>query len=678
MKLSLLIALAASLAMLQPAWAQPADALMVGGLPLAKGPYDGTLDALNRYRCPPWYRDAKFGIWSHWGPQSVPMAGDWYARKMYEEGSDIYKFHLQTYGHPSKFGFKDIVPLWKGDGFDAERLMGLYEKAGAKYFVCAAVHFDNFDLWNSKFNRWNAVQMGARRDVVGEWRQAARRHGLRFGVSEHLAASFAWFQPSHGADKAGPLAGVPYDGADPRFQDFYHRRAVEGDGWITGDAEFQAEWQRRIRDLLDQHQPDLLLSDSPLPFSTIGSGLVSHFYNSSLLAQAGQVAEGAAPGQVLGEVAGQAQAVYICKQFGGSRWVQQAEGEAPGSIPDEPWQAAMTISDWYYRRGLTYCSASEIIGTLADTVSKNGNLLLNVTHRPDGSLDKEAEALLQEMADWFKVNGEAIYGTRPWSVFGERGLAPLGANGSVRTQDIRYTRRGDTLYAILLGWPGRQAVLRALAVDSPLAEGERPEVTMLGSPDVLLWKRTSAGLAVELPPQAPSRHATVLKISGLKMPTNLAPAAPSQWQQRLLAPGKAVWADESGSLALAPDQAELHGAMKVQDVGENRNIGYWDNPADFLTWDQIQVSQPGTYRVVLRAATAFPSADFVIEVAGRELKGQVLAGAGWYDFRPFEVGTVEIKEAGTITLKIRTVSPQTWHGIDIQSLLLLRTEPEAP
>ena len=221
-------------------------------LPIAPGPFRPTMDSLEQYQCPQWFRDAKFGIWAHWGPQAVPMEGDWYARKIYEQGSDDYNYHLAHYGHPSKFGYKDIIPLWKAEKWDPDRLMSLYKKAGAQYFVSMGSHHDNFFLWNSKLNRWNAVNMGPHRDVVGDWQKAAKKYGLYFGVSEHLGASFTWFQDSHGSDKTGPLAGVPYDGANPAFADLYHFPAKPGDtGWYSNDPRWQREWYAEIKELVD-------------------------------------------------------------------------------------------------------------------------------------------------------------------------------------------------------------------------------------------------------------------------------------------------------------------------------------------------------------------------------------------------------------------------------------------
>ena len=187
-------------------------------------PFTPDWDSLKRYRCPDWFRDAKFGIWSHWGPQAVPEGGDWYARNLYVQDHPAHHLHLQKFGHPSKVGFKDVIPHWKAQNFDAsqaDRLMRLYQAAGARYFVSMGVHHDNFDLWNSKHHRWNAVNMGPKKDIVGLWAAAARDHGLRFGVSEHLERSYNWFNTNKGSDKEGPLAGVPYDGNDPRYADLY-------------------------------------------------------------------------------------------------------------------------------------------------------------------------------------------------------------------------------------------------------------------------------------------------------------------------------------------------------------------------------------------------------------------------------------------------------------------------
>ena len=234
---------------------------------IKKGPFEGTVESLSKFECPQWFKDAKFGIWSHWGPQSVPMYGDWYARNMYIEGSEQYMYHYRTYGHPSKFGYKDIVKLWKAEKFDPAALMDLYVEAGAKYFVGQAMHHDNFDNFDSAHNPWNSTKVGPMKDISGMWKKEAKLRGLPFGLSEHLAASYTWLAASHGADKKGPYAGVPYDGADPANESLYrdndseHLITDNGWNWYTKNPRYHVDWFNRIKDVIDKLQPDLLYSD---------------------------------------------------------------------------------------------------------------------------------------------------------------------------------------------------------------------------------------------------------------------------------------------------------------------------------------------------------------------------------------------------------------------------------
>jgi len=468
------------------------------------GPFQPTWESLRQYQCPEWFRDAKLGIWAVWGPEAVPQQGDWYARQMYEEGSADYSYHVAHYGHPSKFGYKDIIPLWKAGNWDPDRLMALYKQAGAKYFCVIAQHHDNFDCWNSKFHRWNSVIMGPKRDIVGEWKKAADKYGLRFGVTEHLGASYNWFSVTKRADKAGPLADVPYDGADPQFADLYHAGNQNATGWLDNAPEsWKQEWFRRIKDLVDAYRPDLLYSDSGFPFEETGRRLVAHFYNQNLRDHRGHF-----------------EAVYNCKQDSLGMWVQDLERGIMGSIRDEPWQTDTCVGGWYYDVRLfeqhRYKSATFVLQMLADIVSKNGNLLLNFPPRPDGTLDDDELKVLDEMAHWMPVNGEAIFGTRPWKAFGE-GPARVKSGGfnegklRYTAKDIRFTAQGKTLYALALGWPtDRQIIIRSLAVPA----GKITKVSLLGYRGKLSWEQTDAGLVVAMPEKKPCDHVFALKIAG--------------------------------------------------------------------------------------------------------------------------------------------------------------------
>jgi alpha-L-fucosidase len=476
-----------------------------GKLPVAEGPYKPTDESLAQYKYPEWFRDAKFGIWSHWGPQAVPRQGDWYAKRMYQEGSSGYKYHLEHYGHPSVFGYKDIIPLWKAEKWDPDKLMELYKKVGARYFVSMGTHHDNFFLWDSKIHKWNSVNMGPKKDVVGLWQKAAKKQGLKFGVSEHLGASFTWFQTAHLSDKQGVKAGVPYDGANPEFSDLYHASTTPDDKeWLTNNLVFQIEWFSSIRELIDNYHPDLLYSDSKMPFEDVGKSLVAHYYNQDIAGNSGTL-----------------NAVYTCKQPSYGKWVQDVERGSLDSICPFPWQTDTSIGDWYYRTGQKYMTGTEVIQMLVDIVSKNGNLLLNVVQTPEGDLEPDVLAILNEIAEWMPENGEGIYGTRPWKVYGEgpsmmkQAKGTFGGVKDVRpyvTADFRFTTKGETLYAFCMEKPAGDISLTSLGKNSKLAAGQIASIKMLGSDTKIKWSQNSEALIIRKPSKLPSWNVLCFKI----------------------------------------------------------------------------------------------------------------------------------------------------------------------
>lgn len=469
-------------------------------------------ESFSNYKYPEWFRDAKFGIWAHWGPQAVPRQGDWYARKMYEsdimdrktrqftgKSSREYLYHVEHYGHPSKFGYKDIIPLWKAERWDPEKLMKLYKRVGARYFVSMATHHDNFFLWNSKIHRWNSVNMGPKKDVVGLWQQAAKKEGLRFGVSEHLGASYTWFQPSHWADKTGPMAGIPYDGANPEYQDLYHPRTDTTDyEWLTKDPKNHQNWYNCITELIDMYKPDLLYSDSELPFGETGRKMLAYYYNQDMTKNRGNL-----------------EAVYTCKLLESKgRWVRDIERGAMDAISPFPWQTDTSIGDWYYRTGQKYMTGTEVIQMLVDIVSKNGNLLLNVVQTPEGDLEQDVLNILEEIAGWTAANGEGIYGSRPWKVYGEgpstTGQQEKGRFGglkdvrSYQSADIRFTTKGDKLYAFCMNTPENDIIITSLGRKSQLNDKAISSVKMLGSKENISWTRNDAALVIKKPANLPS------------------------------------------------------------------------------------------------------------------------------------------------------------------------------
>jgi alpha-L-fucosidase len=481
-------------------------------LPIASGPFKGTRASLDVYQVPEWFRDAKFGIWSHWGPQSGVEDGDWYARNMYIQGSPQYEYHLKTYGHPSKVGYKDLIPLFKAEKWDPDHLMDLYVKAGAKYFVSMGVHHDNYDMWDSTYQpRWNATAVGPKRDIVGLYKKAARKRGLRFGVSEHLSNSFDWFAPSHTSDTTGPLKGVPYDGDNPEFSDLYHNYAgmpmdfaktAKAMGRVAPD-EWKRKYFSRIKDLIEQHQPDLLYTDGGIPFEEYGLSTVAELYNVSAGLHQGKV-----------------EAVYCSKEASdcavGTCIVDHERGVSD-AISTAPWQTDTCIGGWHYKRGEIY----KVIDLLVDIVSKNGNLLLNFPLPNNGELDPDEIKVLEGITAWMAVNSEGIYGTRPWKVYGagpstDVSVPQTGFNESkqpgLTAQDVRFTTKGKILYAFVMG-TAPEVLIAPLGKSSPQQPGKIVNVQLLGYQDKLHWNQDNHGLKVKMPAAKSSDIGITFKIT---------------------------------------------------------------------------------------------------------------------------------------------------------------------
>ena len=485
-------------------------------LPIAKGKFLPTDESLRQYEFPEWFRDAKFGIWSHWGPQAVPRQGDWYARKLYiaddynrktgqklNKPNPAYTYHTKHYGHPSEFGFKDIIPLWKAEKFDPEALMTLYKRVGAKYFVSMGVHHDNFFLWNSKLHRWNSVNMGPKRDIVLEWQKAAKKEGLKFGVSEHLGASYTWYQTAKGADTKGPKKGVPYDGNNPEYQDLYHKKLTIGspDDWYTTDPELQKEWYVRIKELVDMYHPDLLYTDGSIPFNNeVGRSMIAHYYNQDLQRNKKNTV------------------VYNCKEASDGRFVHDLERGIVKDIAPYPWQTDTSIGNWFYKAGQGYTSSDKIIQMLVDIVSKNGNLLLNVVQTPEGDLEPDVLQILEEMATWMDINGKAIYGTRPWHVFGEgpslykdQGKGHKEGIKDIRSYesgDIRFTTKGNIVYAFAMEHPDADLVIKSMPKETKVKS-----VKMLGNKEkIKFYQQANGTLVINKPNAFPDYSVVVFEI----------------------------------------------------------------------------------------------------------------------------------------------------------------------
>jgi alpha-L-fucosidase len=502
--------------------------------PVTAGKFQPTWDSLKQYQCPQWFRDAKFGIWAHWGPQCEPEDGDWYARGMYQTGSAQYRFHTNHYGSPLEFGFKDVIHEWHAENWNPEKLMELYKRAGAQYFFALANHHDNFDNWDSAYQPWNSVAIGPKKDLIGGWAKAARKNGLRFGVSVHASHAWSWYEPAQDYD--GKLtkadgAGKWWDGLDP--QDLYaqshepspnyrnpgsiHARWNWGNGVSIPGQAYCDKFYNRTADLIRKYHPDLIYFDDtalPLwPISDAGLKIAADFYNTNEKLHHDD-------GVLFGKILTPDQQKCM---------VWDIERGSANEIQTYPWQTDTCIGGWHYDRSLYehngYKSAKTVIQMLVNIVSKNGNLLLNIPVRGDGTIDEKELKVVQGIADWMDVNKECIFSTRPWKTFGE-GPASAGAALSAQgfnegrgkpltAQDVRFTQTkdGKTLYAVVLGAPTNGVSIASLGNSANLLDKKIFKIRLLGNKEKLNWQQSDEALKISQPKTMPNNFAIVFKIS---------------------------------------------------------------------------------------------------------------------------------------------------------------------
>jgi alpha-L-fucosidase len=473
-----------------------------------------------QYRFPDWYRDAKYGIWAHWSPQSVPEFGDWYAVHMYEQGTADYNYQLAHYGHPSQFGYKDITHLFTGSQWDPNALLKLYvQQGGAKYFMALANHHDNYDNWDSTYQPWNSQTVGRKSSIIGEWEAATRAQGIHFGVTYHACPGPAWgffMAARYNHDKTGPYTGVPYDGVmtaadgagkwwnglDP--QDL-NGPVHTGPGYHPKDTDpYVRQFYWRVDDLITKHKPDILYFDDSInPTNPTGTAtdwsitnqsyvIAANYYNKSLQWNAGKM-----------------DVVLNMKHIPNSALPalsQDWEKTIATTIQDYPWQAENSLGPWhYYAPAPITMSAATVIHNLVNVVSKNGTYLINVPQHGDGHLDQKAIDIVTSIGTWLQINGEAIYGTRPFAVFGEG--------------NVYYTRKGAAIYAIALTWPGSTLTLTNLKKNYHYL-GNVTKVELLGHSGTLSFTQTTTALTIHTPTGQATSSAYVFKVTQDKVLVN--------------------------------------------------------------------------------------------------------------------------------------------------------------
>ena len=539
----------ASIVLLSTAAAQPGvDSVARLDFPIADGPFDPTWESIAAHHpgTPEWFREAKFGVWIHWGPQAAGRSNDWYAKHLYLEDHPAAGNHRKNFGHPSEFGYKDVLNQWRTPEFDAQRYMRMFHDAGFRYAVIMGVHHDNFDLWDSKHQPWNSVNVGPKQDLLGAWAKAAREVGIRYGVSFHHEYTWWWWQPAFGSDAKGAKKGVPYDGAltaadgkgkwwdglDP--QRLYGRR-LEGypeyepvhliahgrEGifhkHLPYAEQYATQWAQRIQDAVEQHDPDFIYTDgnSSQPFSGKKSGsgyrcdaaqrVVADYFNRTL------------------ERRGKVDTLAIIK-FSEPRigLASTSESRVPSEMrADRAWMGELAIGGWFYEPGFHY-DAGSVVRALLEFASRDGNFAVSVPLTPEGGLDPGAPEMLASIGDWMRVNGQGIYGSRAWKVFreGNRTL-PRGALGKTQadftftTEDLRFTVGKDGalyVWVLTVPEPGAEIRVASLGKSAGLMDEEPKTVELLGSDAQVEWSRDEDAMTIVLPETTNLSHAIGFRI----------------------------------------------------------------------------------------------------------------------------------------------------------------------
>ncbi len=474
---------------------------------ITEGPFRADWESLKRYQVPDWYKDAKFGIFIHWGVYAVPAFGsEWYPRQMYIQGSEEFKHHLATYGTQDKFGYKDLVPMFKAEKFDPAAWGRLFKESGAKYVVPVFEHHDGFTMYDSGLSDWTAVKMGPHRDLVGDLGKAVRAEGLHLGASSHRVEHNFFL---------GVGRTFHSDINDPQYAAFYgpahnwlenKSRIPLSNDFTYVSPEWTHDWLARSAEIIEKYHPDVFFFDWWIGQPSVRTDLTrlaAFYYNYSL--------KNGGPVGVM---------TYKDYAMQETSAVLDIERGQLGSIRPQYWQTDTSVSNksWGYIEHDTFKSPEFIVHQLIDVVSKNGNLLMNIGPRADGTIPDEVQQVLRDVGSWLKVNGDAIYGTRPWKVYGE-GPTQV-AEGSFHDtdtrpytpEDFRFTTKGEVLYAIELGWPTQQqAVIHTLKT---AVAGEQPvaSIELLGWDGKLKFEQRKDGLYIELPAQSPGKFAYAFKI----------------------------------------------------------------------------------------------------------------------------------------------------------------------
>lgn len=619
-------------------------ALLLPSMLMADGPYEATTESLSKHNATPeWFRDAKFGIYFHWGVYSVPAYGnEWYPRAMYDTSSHYHKNHVENWGKPDEFPYSKFVPMFKAEKFDAEEWAQLFKESGARFAGPVAEHHDGFAMWDTDLTPWNSMDRGPKRDITGELEKAIRKRDMKFVTTFHHARNSLWMKDPDKFQKKRGWSGH-YGTAKENYPSVLEDK---DEAFLYGDMprdEFHAMWKGKLLEVIDKYDPDMIWFDAWLYEidDQTENEFLAYYFNHA--AKKGK------------------DVVVTCKNLDLPRSiaVQDFEKGRTSELTDYAWLTDDTLSwgSWSYTENLELKKVSTVIHTLADIVSKNGQLLLNISPKANGIIPENQKEALREIGRWLKTNGEAIFDTRPWLSFGE-GPTRITKGGHFlgkifyTNRDIRYTRSkdGQTLYAIVLGPPAEGKItLTHVTAESA------PTVTMLGGSKLKASLNAEGHVVVSVQPGAlADACAYVMKIEG----------------------GATLHADAAfdspDATTLGADKAALQGdGIRVETITESPNLGHWDNASDKAHW-LINIRTPGTYRVRGTFATGGADCSAAISIGEKTRSFAIPATETFKTPRVVPIGEFHFDSPGVYHVIVHASSEETWRAINLWNIQIVK------
>jgi alpha-L-fucosidase len=610
---------------------------------IAKGPYKAEWESLKAHEEPEWFRDAKLGIYTHWGPITIatepaPALMEWYAREMYEPSSAAFKYHQSRFGDQKKVGYKDVIPSFEAEKFNADEWAELFAQAGARFAGPVAIHHDHYANWDSEITRWNSRAVGPKRDLTGELEKALRKRGLKLITTFHHGFAWRYYEPAYA-----------YDAGDPQWTDLYAEPHGPQD---PPSRRFLDTWVALVDEVLHKYRPDLIWFDFEL------GSVIPPEYQRRMFADAYNWA--AASGREIG-------VAHKHREIHQHTGILDFERGREDRLTPYPWLTDTSVGPWFHHDVAQFKSVDELVDIFVDIVSKNGCMLLNVGPRADGTIPAKGKEILLGLGGWLKVNGEAIYGTRPWLVFGEGPTQMKGGAFSEETDrkgyaagDLRFTRSrdGHALHVIALDWPDRELVVNSMKVDGAAPDAR---VELLGAGRIEHAVNAEKHLVLKVPALAPEQrpcdHAFTFRLTGFRISLH-----------------ESVLFSQPDAIRLEPEKATLEGTQVRTQVNEGRpNIGFWDVASERVHW-LVRIPRPGSYAVRVELSSAYGSSGLKLTAGEQLLSVEVPKTDGW--FKPVLVpfGRVQFGKAGVYHLVLEPADPPHWRAVNVYGVQMALVE----